>query len=203
MDANTTTSPSLPELPAVRDETNCLMIPRRRALVNQIKRGYRLHKGANTTEQAGRLPRLNHNSGSFCRVGLERSFVSIAGIPLFSMLKTRMHWHEARQRVLAENVANADTPNFKARDVVEPGASQGSSGSLAMIRTSNAHLAVGGDAGRFDRRGAQRFETRPSGNAVVLEDEMMKAAQNQSDYQMAVTLYAKGLALLKTAVGRG
>jgi flagellar basal-body rod protein FlgB len=127
--------------------------------------------------------------------------VSIAGIPLFSMLKTRMHWHEARQKVLAENVANADTPNFRARDIVEPGSN--GSGSLAMTRTSATHMTIGGDSGGFDRRGAQRFESRPSGNAVVLEDEMMKAAQNQADYQMAVTLYAKGLALLKTAVGRG
>ena len=49
-----------------------------------------------------------------------------------------------------------------------------------------------------------RFETRPSGNAVNLEDEMLKVASNQSDYQLASSLYQKSLSMLKTAVsGRG
>ena len=39
--------------------------------------------------------------------------MTISNIPLFSMLRTRMHWHQERQRVLAENVANADTPRFQ------------------------------------------------------------------------------------------
>ena len=42
----------------------------------------------------------------------------ISDIPIFSMLRTRMQWHQERQKVLAENVANADTPNFKPKDLV-------------------------------------------------------------------------------------
>ena len=41
----------------------------------------------------------------------------VSDIPLFSMLRTRMQWHQERQKVLAENVANADTPNFRTRDL--------------------------------------------------------------------------------------
>ena len=40
--------------------------------------------------------------------------MAISDIPIFSMLRTRMQWHQERQRVLAENVANADTPRFRA-----------------------------------------------------------------------------------------
>ena len=46
------------------------------------------------------------------------------------------------------------------------------------------------------------FETKPSGNAVVLEEEMMKVAQTQMDHQTVTSLYARGLAMLKTAIGK-
>ena len=41
--------------------------------------------------------------------------MAITDLPLFSMLRTRMHWHQERQRLLAENVANSDTPSFRPR----------------------------------------------------------------------------------------
>jgi flagellar basal-body rod protein FlgB len=41
----------------------------------------------------------------------------ISNIPLFSMLRSKMQWHQERQRLLAENVANADTPKFQPRDL--------------------------------------------------------------------------------------
>ena len=55
----------------------------------------------------------------------------------------------------------------------------------------------------LDGTGAPRFETTPNGNAVNLEDEMLKVAQNQSDYQLAASLYSKGLGLMKIAIGKG
>jgi len=44
----------------------------------------------------------------------------INDLPVLSALRTRMQWHQERQRVLAENVSNSDTPNFRPRDLVEP-----------------------------------------------------------------------------------
>ena len=46
--------------------------------------------------------------------------MSIGDLPVLSALRTRMQWHQERQRVLAENVANSDTPKFRPRDLVEP-----------------------------------------------------------------------------------
>ena len=43
--------------------------------------------------------------------------MGITDIPILSMLRTRLDWSQARQRVLAENVANADTPKFRGRDL--------------------------------------------------------------------------------------
>ena len=44
----------------------------------------------------------------------------ISDIPILSMLRDRMEWHQERQRVLAENVANADTSNYQAKDLAPP-----------------------------------------------------------------------------------
>ena len=133
--------------------------------------------------------------------------MSISDLPALSMLRTKMQWHQERQRVLSENVSNSDTPNFKPRDLVEPkfdatGASVGSVGSLAMMRTAGSHIAPAGGGQSFDQNGRAGFQTRPAGNAVSLEDEMMKSSANQMDYAAATSLYSKSLHLLKVAIGK-
>jgi flagellar basal-body rod protein FlgB len=130
----------------------------------------------------------------------------ITGLPLFTALRERMHRHEARQKVLAENVANADMPGFKARDLAPfPSADGGPAGpgGVRLAATSPMHLTAGGSgASGSDVRQRGPYEVRPQGNAVNLEDEMMKVAQNQMDHQAAVALYGRSLGLLKTAFGR-
>ena len=46
--------------------------------------------------------------------------MAINDLPILSALRTKMQWHQERQRVLAENVSNANTPNFRPTDLVEP-----------------------------------------------------------------------------------
>ena len=137
--------------------------------------------------------------------------MAINDLPILSALRTKMQWHQERQRVLAENISNANTPNFKPRDLVEPkfdsnGASSvgGTMGSLAMMRTSASHIgAVGGGAQTFNGDGGKSgFLTRPAGNAVNLEDQMLKVSANQMDYAAATSLYSRSLGLLKTAIGK-
>jgi flagellar basal-body rod protein FlgB len=136
--------------------------------------------------------------------------MAILDLPLMSMLKTRMHWHQTRQKLLAENVANADTPGFRPHDLREPlksvtaaaGGTAGGFGGVMLAATQAGHVGAQSTTNVGGVRDARRFEATPSGNAVVLEDEMMKVAQNQSDYQMAATLYGKSLQLLRTAIGR-
>jgi|SRR5690348_4357558 len=131
--------------------------------------------------------------------------MAITDIPILSLLRTRMQWHQARQRVLAENVANADTPNYRPRDLDPPkfdplGPSH--IAPLALARTEPGHLAGGAtDAGQFPGNRRDGYEIRPAGNAVNLEDEMMKVAANQMDYQAATALYSRSLGLLKIALG--
>jgi flagellar basal-body rod protein FlgB len=136
--------------------------------------------------------------------------MSISDLPVLSALRTKMQWHQARQSVLSENVSNSDTPKFKPRDLVEPkfdasGSRAGSSGPLALARTSaGQNITPSGGASRsFDVNGKAGFETRPAGNSVDLEDEMMKVSANQMDYAAVTSLYSKSLHLLKTAIGKG
>ncbi|MBU6462276.1 MAG: flagellar basal body rod protein FlgB [Bradyrhizobium sp.] len=135
--------------------------------------------------------------------------MSIGDLPVLSALRTRMRWHQERQRVLAENVANSDTPNFKPRDLVEPkfdatGASApgGVMGTLPMMRTNASHISASGAPETFDQNRKVGFETRPAGNAVNLEEEMLKVSSNQMDYAAVTSLYSHSLHLLKTAIGK-
>jgi flagellar basal-body rod protein FlgB len=130
--------------------------------------------------------------------------MAISDIPIFSMLRTRMQWHQERQRLLAENVSNADTPNYRPHDLKELKFDRPQSpvAAPALNRTDVAHIggALGGE-GAF-ASGRQQFQVKPAGNAVTLEDEMLKVASNQMDYQAATALYTRSLGLIKTAIGR-
>jgi len=131
--------------------------------------------------------------------------MGLIDIPIFSMLRTRLEWAQARQRVLAENVANSDTPHFRPRDLAPPPV-DGASAAATPVRlatTETGHLPglnAAGETFRTERRGA--YDLRPAGNAVNLEDEMMKVAANQMDYQAVTALYTRSLNLLKTAIGK-
>jgi flagellar basal-body rod protein FlgB len=128
----------------------------------------------------------------------------ISDIPILSMLRERMQWHQARQQVLAENVANADTPNYQARDVVPPDFErQLSTASIGLDRTDPNHI-VSSDAGgpQFATDSSGRYEIRPRGNSVTHEDEMMKVAANQMDYEAVTSLYTHSLSMIKLAIGR-
>jgi flagellar basal-body rod protein FlgB len=134
--------------------------------------------------------------------------MSINDLPVLSVLRTKMQWHQERQRLLSENVSNSDTPNFRPRDLVQPkfdstGASAGAMGSLALMRTSPGHVASSGGGQSFALDRKTSFQTRPAGNAVNLEDEMLKVSANQMDYAAVASLYSKSLHLLKTAIGKG
>ena len=134
--------------------------------------------------------------------------MAINDLPMLSALRTKMQWHQERQRVLADNISNSDTPNFKPRDLVEPkldrsGTPTGVIGSLAMTRTSSSHIATAGGGQSFNHDGGKSgFQTRPAGNAVNLEDQMLKVSANQMDYAAATSLYSRSLGLLKTAIGK-
>jgi flagellar basal-body rod protein FlgB len=129
--------------------------------------------------------------------------MAISDIPILGMLRTRMQWHQQRQQVLAENVANSDTPSYRPQDLAEPKFELSTPGTapLQLARTDAGHLSGFGGAPSFPGDHNQ-YQVRPAGNAVNLEDEMLKIAQNNMDYQAATQLYSRSLGLIKTALGK-
>ncbi len=128
-----------------------------------------------------------------------------SSISLFQALADKMRWHQQRQGVLSENIANADTPGYVERDL-NPYSFDTEMKSLATVTTtatSPTHFSVSSDdgTGGFGSQSSP-FEITPSGNGVTLEDEMMKVASNDMDYQTVTTLYTKSMAILRTALGR-
>lgn len=131
----------------------------------------------------------------------------MAGISLLTALTEKMRWHQQRQDLLAQNVANADTPNYRGQDL-KPLSFGDSLARLAAepVRDAAADpsffpLGSGAEDPARPVRQAS-FEVTPEGNGVTIEDEMMKVAANQMDYQAVTTLYSKSLGLLRTALGR-
>ena len=123
------------------------------------------------------------------------------------MLRTRMQWHQERQRVLAQNVANSDTRDFQPRDLNTlkfENAETGGGMMVSLRRTESNHMnSSGGSVTGFQAGQSSRgFESRRSGSVVNLEDEMMKVAANQMDFQAASSLYTKSLGLIKIAIGK-
>lgn len=133
--------------------------------------------------------------------------MAIGEIPLFAALKQKMNWHQTRQGLLAENVANAETPGYRGRDLkafdFETQVSQFSTAQVATVSTNAKHVSIGmSNTNGFEPLSMNNFEITPEGNGVTLEDEMMKVTSNQMDYQAATTLYTRSMRLIKTALGR-
>lgn len=135
--------------------------------------------------------------------------MAIGDLDIMTFLKSKMRWHQARQRVLAENVANADTPRYVPKDLkalsFKDALRVGKTSSAELVRTHKNHIAAGVSSGgsAFGTSTDNDFEKTPGGNAVVLEDQMMKVAENSFDYQMVSNIYSRSLGLIRTAIGRG
>lgn len=134
--------------------------------------------------------------------------MDLQSLRLFQMAQTKMDWAAQRQKVLTQNVVNADTPDYKPRDLkkldfkhmlrdeVEP---------VKVARTNPNHIK--GTIPEQDpyraRTLMKSFEAAPDGNEVVLEEQMQKVGDTRSDYNTAVQLMQTNMKMLRTALGKG
>ena len=133
--------------------------------------------------------------------------MDLGNLGLFKLMSRKMGWLTQRQEVLAQNIANADTPQFKGSDLKPFSFRDALSDSrrLTPASTSASHLTGTVPAGGMDKEQRVRnpYETSPDGNNVVLEEQMIKMSHNGLDYQTMTNLYKKQVGLLKMAIGRG
>ncbi len=133
--------------------------------------------------------------------------MNLNSIPLFSMLTERLSWLNQRQQVLANNIANADTPGFKPRDLAPINferLAQDASRAITITGTDARHLVSSARSSGPFRVSEQSdfYESSPSGNAVVLEEQLMQVSQTVMDHRITAGLYAKHLSMIRTAIGR-
>ena len=116
-----------------------------------------------------------------------------------------LHLRSQRSEVLANNLANADTPGFKARDIDFRAAleqAQGMQEGVAMETTSPGHLQAGGNMGSGEAELLYRNPTQPSidGNTVDSQIEMSKYMENSMDFQASFQFLNSSIQGLKKAI---
>lgn len=126
---------------------------------------------------------------------------------LFSLISARTRWLAQRHAVLTQNVANADTPAYRPRDLKPAAfnellkARAGAGRSLPLAVTQASHVAGATRRAVIEARQVEGYEVAPSGNAVVLDEQMGKLAETQLDYALTANLYRRQVGLLRTALG--
>ncbi|MBH0111934.1 flagellar biosynthesis protein FlgB [Novosphingobium sp. YJ-S2-02] len=136
--------------------------------------------------------------------------------PLIAGMTRSMKAMAEQQRVIAENVANSETPGYKARTVTAPdfsalvqhyGGAAGSPGvARPTVEISAAMSALGASAPQAGSRvvlDSATSETKPDGNNVTLEDQLLALGQVQTDFTAATNIYKKQMGLMRLALGRG
>lgn len=133
--------------------------------------------------------------------------MDMSKMPLFAALGRRMDWLGERQRVIAENVANADTPGYKPNDLKGMNFRDlvaGPKPRMQVASTSDRHMpGLPGHATSTWRveRDATATETAPNGNAVKLESQLLKVAETQSEHNLMTNIYRKQVGMLRKAIG--
>jgi flagellar basal-body rod protein FlgB len=124
-------------------------------------------------------------------------------LSLFRLAEQRLDWLDQRQKVLAQNIANADTPGYSPRDL-QPFASHLSHLARAAqpARTQPGHLAGASGAPAGARVDRDRQETTLDGNRVALDAQLMKVSDTEIHQGLTSSLYRKYLGLFRIALGR-
>jgi flagellar basal-body rod protein FlgB len=133
--------------------------------------------------------------------------MNLADIPLFSMLRGRLGYLSEQQKVVAQNIANADTARYTPEDLkpfsFDAAMQARAGGPTIMAVTEPGHMSP-----KSERRGlgstfkavkAPDSETTLNGNSVVLEEEMIKMSDARMNYDAAISFYHKSLNLIRLA----
>lgn len=129
-------------------------------------------------------------------------------LTLFGVVKKRLDWLTQRQEVLAQNIANSDTPGYKPNDLTKFEFKD-------ILRRERMQLNV--DMSNPEHLGGQRkrlrdwaseeerrpYETEPAGNAVILEEQMSKINESSIAHNLTTEIYKKQIRMFRIAIGKG
>ena len=132
--------------------------------------------------------------------------MDLNNLKFFKMAMTRMDWAAQRQKVLSQNIANADSPGYRPKDLKQINFKDVLRGTAAapvtVARTNPTHLqGTIPEQEHFRARGQHKtFEESPDGNQVVVEEQMQKVGDTRSEYNTAVTLMTAHMKMLSIAI---
>ena len=133
-------------------------------------------------------------------------------LPILAGIHTEMKHLAERQRVISQNIANSETAGFKSHEVEAPDFGQmlEGAGGMPHIGRPTVQITSGMAAlGARQPRGGSRVvldhdvsETKPDGNNVTLEDQLLKMGQIQADFAAVTNIYRKQMGLMRLALGK-
>ena len=132
--------------------------------------------------------------------------MDLSNMSLFKMARQKMGWLGQRQSVLAQNIANANTPGYRSKELegLEFNRELRKLTPVRMAATSGEHLngTVTPPDYRIEKvRLKDVYEVNPDGNSVVMEEQLMKLSDNQMQYQLATNIYQKNMKMIRMALG--
>ncbi len=130
----------------------------------------------------------------------------LENIGLMKGIGGKMNWLNQRQTVLSQNIANADTPSYRPYDLEEVDFSKvmgtvSSGPKLGKVTTNANHIGANPEVEVGEGRKSKTvYEAAPGENAVVIEEQLLKAGKTQADYNLITNLYKKNVGMLQLAV---
>lgn len=125
-------------------------------------------------------------------------------LTVIGMARKALDWVAQRQEVLAENVANADTPHYMPSDLkalnFDTVLKEAGTPTVTVEATDPRHIVpklVDPNVVVVERK---PYESSPDGNAVVLEEQMSKIGNSKAFYEQVTALFQKNVSLLRTAI---
>lgn len=132
--------------------------------------------------------------------------MSISNLPLMKAIGAKVDYLDRRQQVIAQNMANADTPGYQSKDLtkVDFGAvlkNVTSANHVSLAKTNPGHISTSDVASAREKKDKLTYEVAPDANGVILEEQAVKASQIRMDYNLMLNISAKQSAMYRTALG--
>lgn len=135
--------------------------------------------------------------------------MTIENISLFQAMNAKMSYLAERQKVISQNVANADTPGYMSQDLRKVDFSSLVSNisknkmHVTMAESNAAHMAAPDQSPNPKMaKSKSPYEVKPDGNSVVLEEQMVKSSDIQMNYALMLNLYRDAADMIKTSIGK-
>ncbi len=122
-------------------------------------------------------------------------------LDLFRISSAMARHAGAQQAMIATNVANADTPGYKATTLPPFTDAYRADGGADMRATRARHMAPT-PAGMASRPQSVDGEPSPNGNTVSVEEEMLAAVEAQREHSQALAIYRHAMGIIRTSLGR-